>query len=1667
MKNILQIMLLLLFTTNVNGQQPTPTNYSIFLKSAKIFPTENAQQWLDSFAKSASKNEMIQVIVQFNDLPTSIQQQTLKNAGFNLKNYLPHYAFITLIQLKQANILAVKLGLRSIIPLQPEWKMDESTNMLLQQQSNKSVHVLVAFYKDEIVRENALNLLKETGASIINKKFESEGAIEINIAANRLYSLAANPFVQYINLARTPITLNDDVRASSGVAVLNPNFSDSLTGKGITIGIGDNCAGIYHADTRDRVINFNPYPGVEHGSHTTGTCAGKGIVNPRAMGMAHDAQVLGLYFDNSWMQTENLLPQYNMTLTNNSYAVVVGDCGYAGTYDLYANLLDKMAYENPEVLHVFAAANDGLMTCNGYVQGYATVAGGYQPAKNNLVVGGIRKNDVLAEKSSRGPVKDGRLKPEILSIGWGVLSCTNNDQYVSINGTSMACPGVVGGLALLSEQYHQLYGNVNPRADLLKALMINGANDLGNPGPDYLHGFGLMNVQKSVQMLKDGKYIQDSVSNGNQKIFSITVTPNTSQLKLTLCYIDMPASSLANDALVNNLDVEVKEPNNTIHHPLILKSSIIGVGNNAIEGVDTLNNTEQIVINNPTTGNYTITIKGSLVTTSSQRFAVAYDYISSGIKLKFPAKDVPVAGNDTTRIYWDASDDNNNPIKIEYSDNGGSSWNNLVTNLPATQKYFTWNVPNIVTSNAVVRVTRGSQQAVSGAFTIAPQPNVLLDTNQCPGYINIYWNNIVGVNSYEVMQKKGANMLSVASVNGTHYTFSGLALDSTYYVAVRPIINGTKGYRSMAVIRRPNDGNCFGSISDNDLMIDSILSPHSGRKLTSTELSNNSSLSLSIKNLDNSSVSLFKLSYSINNGSWQTQTVTNPMAPLQSKKVSLNGLNLLSFGFYKIRVAIENIQGNDVVKSNDSATIYINQLNNPLVDLQAGFNDGFENDSVFTITKDTFGFTNNTHWDYHCNSTLGRLRSYVSKDVLIVGNGSLSLDLFQNGTGENFLTGTFNLSAYDAANTEARMELDCKIHGQPKFTTGNQIFIRGNDTANWISVFHFDTTATNLGFVQHTGSISLTHFLLQNNQQFSSSFQIGINQNDTSVIAMNDYGNGLTIDNFKLYSVSNDLQLVSVVSPDNFYCDVANNIPVTVKIYNSDNLPQKNFKIHYQLNGASIITQAIIDSIAAKDTLLFTFNVKIAQLLAPQLNKLNIWLEDTLDSYHTNDSILNYKIRTQAIVKDFPSLNNFENNYGDWYADGKNSSWEYGKPNGAKIKNAASGHIAWATSLEGNYNNNEHSFLYSSCYDISKMSNPTLSFSLTTDIEDCGNNVCDYLSLEYSFDGVLWLSLNPPGGGIINWFNSPNGWKGTDSRWRVASVFLPKSTSPIQLRFVFHSDAGTNKDGVAIDDIHIYDHLYGICNESPLRVTNSMQHNIAQNFVNNNQILGEIISSTADTGSLESYHHNNSFQPNIKQYFFPRNFVVNAPPSPISSDNSVGVKLFITDDEFLQMINDNNCNSCNKSPDVYRMNMLEYTDVAVEYLDGSLLNNLSGNYRTFDTININWVPYDIGYYAQARVFNQSEVWFHLFATDQFNQSADLFPNPIVNNTFTVQWIGKQGETFSLGVYDLIGRKVYEISGTDVDYDNFLNINLAQVASGIYVVKLNSSTTQLQRKIVVK
>ncbi|HTN46657.1 MAG TPA: S8 family serine peptidase [Flavipsychrobacter sp.] len=1658
---IVSAFLCLFLLSQPCAAQQKQSPYLISLKSGNVELPVNAKQFIDSIDAGKPPRKM-QLVVQFYTLPDNAEQQSLEKYGIRMIHYLSGNAYVVIANSSLLRLLPIG-NIRSIIPMAAAWKIDKRVADQRDQAATFTTKLAVAFEKNTPYQE-ILTILSQHKATILDKKFASLHVYEIALSNHHITVLADEAVVTYITVAATDVNLNSDERAATGASIAQLPASlggKNLDGTGMVIGLGDNATPLFHADTRDRVTNFNPDRPELHGQHVTGTMAGSGLVNPRGKGMAPQADILAHLYNLVWAQTPFMYQDYGMTLTNNSYAAVVNDCAVAGTYDLYSQMLDDNAIRFPEVLNVFAAGNDGDKNCPPYPFGYGTVVGVYQAAKNILTVSSMRKNYTEHEGASKGPVKDGRIKPEVVSFGADIFSCDLNDAYQSINGTSMACPGATGALALLSQRYKELHSK-NPSNALLKALMINGAMDVGNTGPDYMNGFGMIHLERSLSLLENNQYQSNTVSNGISKTISINVPANTAKLKVLLYWNDVPASPAASATLVNNLDVTVAEPNNTVHRPLILDPTPANVTNLATEGIDLLNNVEQVVINNPQAGNYTITVRGTAVPSASQEYFVVYDFEPVGIAIKHPSANVCIPANQPTTVFWDASSDVNT-LTLEYSDNNGAMWNVIDNNIAASQKYYTWNVPNLNTTQALIRLKRNnsSQQAITGQFIVNEQPSLQSDTLQCPGYFGFSWNPISNAGAYQVLRKSGKYMQPIDTITATHYLLSGLPLDQMQYVAVAPILNGKAGYRSTALRRLPNDGSCQGTIPDNDLMVEDVVSPVAGRKFTPTELLPNQTLTVRVRNLDDIPYLNYRISYSINGSGWISSIPGITLPPNSFTDIPITGVALSAVGVYQVRIAVGNLSVADPVKSNDTITVLIKQLANDPVDISNMYTEDFESLGKTAQMQDEWGVLNE-HWDYANTTDSGRLRSFVSSDVLIGGQRSLSMDLLYNlPETQNYLYGTFNLSNFDVATAEARFEFDYKVHGTPKSQDGNDVFIRGSYTQPWVKLFSIDTSVAK-GVSTHSSSLSLTHTLALAGQNFSSSFQLRIGQHDTSAIAMNDYGNGLTIDNLKLYTVKNDVQLLRVVSPVKSNCRLSTAEPVSVLVYNSDNLGQANIMLSYRFDNGTIITQQL-DTLPPKDTLLFTFQQPINASVTG-FHTLDVWLVAQGDTYTSNDSILQYRFRNQPVINHYPYLENFESTDGNWYAEGINQTWQYGKPESPSINRAASGFKAWKTNLSGKHNDNETGYLYSPCFDISGLANPMLSFSLATDIENCGADICDRAYLEYSEDGIVWTKLGTTGSGF-NWYNSPSQlWNEQgNTRWRVASQILPQS-SRLKLRFVFMSDAGAAREGIAIDDIHIFDMAYPIADAGNFSIKGN--GNPVQEFTLDNKIFTQVFADNQEPGqaNLEVHAHGQTYNSFIRQYYLSRNYALEMPQTP---QGSTRVRLYVTDQEFLQFLADHSCTECTKPLDIYRLGVLQYDDANLANENGSWLDNQTGSYHFIPYEAVIWVPYDKGYYAELSVTSFSEFWFTTGIPDKPLSGLFVYPNPVTGNRLYIAWHSTASDKLEITLYDAIGKLVHKAEVTATDADNLTQLALPQLASGTYLLRYKTATRSGQTKLSVK
>ena len=250
------------------------------------------------------------------------------------------------------------------------------------------------------------------------------------------------------------------------------------------------------------------------------------------------------------------------------------------------------------------------------------------------VAGGVRSpaTAIANTSSSWGPTNDGRIKPDLVANGTDVYSCisTNDKAYNTISGTSMATPNASGTAALVLSEYIKLFGAAM-RASTLKALLIHTADDIGNPGPDYKYGWGLVNGVAAVDLVRDhnnrpGKLrINESqlTTASTSKTIQFT-SDGVSPIRVTLCWTDPAGPALSNSkshsaSLVNDLDLKVTGPDDAVHLPYVMpyvgKWTQASMDEQAITGDNKTDNVEQVYIAAPpAAGVYraTVSFKGKL-----------------------------------------------------------------------------------------------------------------------------------------------------------------------------------------------------------------------------------------------------------------------------------------------------------------------------------------------------------------------------------------------------------------------------------------------------------------------------------------------------------------------------------------------------------------------------------------------------------------------------------------------------------------------------------------------------------------------------------------------------------------------------------------------------------------------------------------------------------------------------------------------------------------------------------------------------------------------------------------------------------------------------------------------------------------------------------------------
>jgi hypothetical protein len=525
-------------------------------------------------------------------------------------------------------------------------------------------------------------------------------------------------------------------------------------------------------------------------------------------------------------------------------------------------------------------------------------------------------------------------------------------------------------------------------------------------------------------------------------------------------------------------------------------------------------------------------------------------------------------------------------------------------------------------------------------------------------------------------------------------------------------------------------------------------------------------------------------------------------------------------------------------------------------------------------------------------------------------------------------------------------------------------------------VYNLDTVSTVEGQYRKTSSIPLSKLLVASGQNFSSSFGIRWGQWGQWQTTDKQNAAGYTIDNLRLYQVQNDLQLVRIEAPGTNSCGLAADGKITVSIRNNSSNGITGVPVRYRINGGTFVSETI-PSIQANTTIQYSFTTT-ADLSAFGAYTVQAWVDLNSDTFRENDTV-QLTVYNQPVVNTFPYLQNFEAGNGNFYTGGTNSSWAYGTPNSRKINGAASGAKAWKTNLAGTYNAREFSYLYSPCFDLTGMAVPTLSFSLALDVEDCGSSICDAAWVEYSTDGVNWTKLGTAGTGT-NWYNktASNVFAAeNDTRWHVATQGLPTGVSRLRLRFVLATDPGVLREGMAVDDIHIYDNPMGIYNSSTLSapVTQLVSGNNWNNIAADGKLLASIQPMGQSLGStdVQVYLHTGAVRNSSNQYYLNRNLTIKPTDTPT---DSVRVRFYFLDREVDSLLNATGCASCSKPTTAYQLGVSQYTDADQSKENGTLADNQQGIWRFIPLAQVAIVPFDKGYYAEYKVARFSEFWLN-------------------------------------------------------------------------------------------
>ncbi|MES2371897.1 MAG: S8 family peptidase [Bacteroidota bacterium] len=662
------------------------------------------------------------------------------------------------------------------VPANDLWKLSPALlSNIPDERSTKWMSLLVGV--------SSVSLFEKQHPSVSIKTVESSvHALALQVAGAWISNALSDTNIIFIAEARKPFIERELTGFDLSANRVNKvhRVWPAINGNGLTVSIKENRMDTLDIDLKGRYLYSSSASGSvqTHATTMATIVVGGGNTFYTGKGVAWNASVSSSDFANLLPDKLQELQRLKVSVQNHSYGV-----GIENYYGADAAAYDAQTLQDPVLLHVFSAGNIGTQssTSGNYtgIQGFANLSGSFKMAKNIITVGAADSFGTTAPLSSRGPAYDGRLKPELTALGE--------------DGSSGAA-AIVSGIALLVQNAWQKMYNVLPASAVTKSILLNSADDTGPVGIDFISGFGCVNAWRALRTIYDGHVVQGTVSHSQTVSHNIVVPANATALKITLSWTDPPAQANSYKALVNDLDAELFHPSTSQRWlPWVLNSasSIDSLQKMPVRKKDSINNNEQITIDNPIPGMYELQVKGFAITGTAQSYAVAWQFDTlSNIEFIYPVKGNNIVPAQNNTIRWEGGTGSTGAL--QYRLNSGS-WQNIASGIDLSKRFYQWQAPDTIAA-LQLRMITGAKEAYTD--TVSLSRLLLINTGfNCTDSFLVYWQR-AAVDSYRVYRLGQQYLEPFATMSDTALIQYKQNNPYTYFTVAPILPFQTEGLRS-------------------------------------------------------------------------------------------------------------------------------------------------------------------------------------------------------------------------------------------------------------------------------------------------------------------------------------------------------------------------------------------------------------------------------------------------------------------------------------------------------------------------------------------------------------------------------------------------------------------------------------------------------------------------------------------------------------------------------------------------------------------------------------------------------------------------------------------------------------------------------------------------------